>query len=61
MSFSGNGKVFLTASGTSFRLWDAATGKTIGPRRTNPFPITGFDVSHDGAVIRVAGQANRPE
>jgi WD40 repeat protein len=50
-------RTFLTADGNrNLQLWDAVTGRTIGPPRKHPGHITGFDFAPDGASYAVVGE-----
>lgn len=59
MAFSGDARLALTASGRSFRAWDATTGKSLGPPVTGPAPIAGLLPSRDGSVVRTANPEGR--
>ena len=57
VAFSFDGKTILTGSrDNTARLWDAVTGKPVGPSFLHPGPVQQVAFWHDGKTVLTAGE-----
>jgi WD40 repeat protein len=55
LSFSPDGKMVLTASGSQARLWDGLTGLRLGPALDQEAPISAAVFHPNGQIVATAG------